>query len=86
MEPEIITVDVAGSPMEIFLFHPEGVGPHPGLVMAQHIPVGHTGIENDTFTLEAAARFARAGLVVAVPFIFHWWPKDADIQLKRDES
>lgn len=80
------TVDVQGSPMEVFLFTPEGAGPHPGVLLAQHIPVGHTGIENDTFTLRAAERFAENGYVVAVPFIFHWWPKDADIQVKRDES
>ena len=83
---EIVTVDVQGSPMEVFLFLPEAVGPHPGLILAQHIPVGHTGVENDEFTLETARRFAANGFAVAVPFIFHWWPKEADIQVKRDES
>jgi carboxymethylenebutenolidase len=24
--------------------------------------------------------------VVAAPFLFHWWPKNADMQLKREES
>lgn len=81
----IETVTVNDSPMEIFLFEPEGPGPHPGLVLAQHIPVGHTGIENDTFTLKTAERFAQNGFVVAAPFIFHWWPKEAEMQLKRDE-
>jgi hypothetical protein len=42
----IETVDVLGSSMEVFVFSPEGQGPHPALVLAQHIPVGHTGIEN----------------------------------------
>jgi len=83
---QIETVDVLGSPMEVFLFSPEGDGPHPGLVLAQHIPVGHTGVENDTFTLATAERFAAHGLYVAVPFIFHWWPKQAEMQQKRDES
>lgn len=82
----IETVDVLGNPMEVFLFTPSGSGPHPGIVIAQHIPVGHTGIENDDFTLRAAERLAAAGYVVAAPFIFHWWPKQADIQVKRDES
>ena len=82
----IETTDVEGSSMEVFLFPPDGDGPFPGLVLAQHIPVGHTGVENDTFTLAAAERFAQHGFYVAVPFIFHWWPKDADIQQKRDES
>jgi len=83
---QVVTIEVLGSPMEVFLFLPEGEGPHPGLVLAQHIPVGHTGIENDTFTLTTARRFADNGYAVAVPFIFHWWPKSADMDVKRRES
>jgi carboxymethylenebutenolidase len=82
----IETVSVDGSPMEVFVFRPAGAGPHPGLILAQHLPVGHTGIENDEFTLKTAERYAAHGYVVAAPFIFHWWPKSADMQLKRDES
>lgn len=83
----IETVDVLGSSMEVIFFEPANDAPtHPGLVLAQHIPVGHTGIENDTFTLATAERFASQGYVVAVPFIFHWWPKTDDIQIKRDGS
>lgn len=82
----IETVDVQGNPMEVFLFDPGGGRPHPAIILAQHIPVGHTGIENDTFTIKAAERFAQHGLYVAVPFIFHWWPKEEDIVVKRDES
>jgi carboxymethylenebutenolidase len=83
---KVQTVDVQGSQMEVFLYDPKGEGPHPGLVLAQHIPVGHTGIENDEFTLKAAERLAENGYCVAVPFIFHWWSKDEDIVVKRDES
>jgi carboxymethylenebutenolidase len=79
-------VDVEGSDMEVFLFMPKGEGPHPGIVLAQHIPVGHTGIENDTFTLTTAQRFADAGFAVAVPFIFHWWLKSETMEKKREES
>ena len=50
-----------------------------------HIPVGHTGIENDEFTLKTAKRYQDNGYVVVVPFIFHWWPKSAGIEIKRDE-
>lgn len=81
----IETILVNDNPMEVFLFEPAGRGPHPGLILAQHIPVGHTGVENDTFTLKTAERFAENGYVVAVPFIFHWWPKEAGIEIKRDE-
>lgn len=80
------TVTVESSPMEVFLFEPDAAGPKPGIVLAQHIPVGHAGIENDEFTLASAQRFADNGYVVAAPFIFHWWPKEAELQLKREES
>ena len=83
MTPRITNVDVHGSPMEVFLFDPQGTGPHPGLVLCQHIPVGHTGIENDTVTLGTAERYCENGYAVAVPFIFHWWPKSGDIEMKR---
>lgn len=86
MKYEVETVDVEGSSMEIFIFKPAGEGPHPAVILAQHIPVGHTGIENDEFTLVTAARIASEGYVVAVPFIFHWWPKDEDMMLKAKET
>ena len=70
----IETVTVKDSPMEVFIYTPEGDGPHPGIVQAQHIPHGHAGLEKDPFTLETAQRYADNGYVVAVPFIFHWWP------------
>jgi carboxymethylenebutenolidase len=85
MTHRIETTDVQGSPMEVFFFEPAGAGPHPGIVLCQHIPGGHTGVENDTFTLKTAERYAENGYVVAVPFIFHWWPKTAEMQIKRDE-
>jgi carboxymethylenebutenolidase len=72
--------------MEVFLFEPPGRGPHPGLILAQHIPVGHTGIENDEFTLRTAERFAEQGYYVAAPFIFHWWPKDEELMVKASAS
>jgi len=85
MTYRIETVAVRGSPMEVFLFEPAGAGPHPGILLCQHIPVGHTGIENDVVTLGVAERYAANGYAVAAPFIFHWWPKEADIQIKRDQ-
>ncbi|HVC11258.1 MAG TPA: dienelactone hydrolase family protein [Burkholderiales bacterium] len=85
MDYRIETTSVLGVPMEVFLFEPKTPGPHPGLVQCQHIPVGHTGVENDTVTLKTAERYCANGYAVAVPFIFHWWPKKAEMQLKRDE-
>ena len=81
----IQTVTVQDSEMEVFLFMPQGEGPHPGLILAQHIPVGHTGLENDEFTLRTAERYALNGFAVAAPFIFHWWPKAETIEVKREE-
>ncbi len=89
MEPVehiVETVSVDGSDMEVFVFEPPGDGPHPALVLAQHIPVGHTGIENDEFTLRTAERIAAAGYVVAAPFIFHWWPKEEEMMVKARAS
>ena len=83
MTHQISTIPVQHNPMEVFVFAPAGDGPHPALVLCQHIPVGHTGLENDTVTLKTAERYAENGYVVAVPFIFHWWPKSADIEVKR---
>ena len=86
MNDKIQTVSVDGSDMEVFLFEPEGEGPFPAVILAQHIPVGHTGIENDEFTLVTARRYADAGYVVAAPFIFHWWPKEEEMMVKAKES
>ena len=83
---ELHSRTVLDSPMDILVFRPEGEGPHPGLLLCQHIPMGHAGLENDPFTLTSARRLADAGFVVVVPFIFHWWPKDAPIDVKREGS
>lgn len=79
-------VSVLDSPMEVLLFRPAGSGPHPGILLAQHLPVAHAGLANDPFTVQTAARLAEAGYIVAVPFLFHWWPREADMAIKRVES
>lgn len=85
MQHEIENLTVNDSPMELFTYLPDGDGPHPGLVVAMHIPIGHTGIENDKFTLDVCERYCDAGYAVACPFIFHYWPKSDEMQVKRDE-
>ena len=85
MRKLIEEIMVNESPMEIFIFEPEGDGPHPALMQCMHIPVGHTGIENDEFTLKTAERYCDQGFIVAIPFIFHWWPKNEGIEIKREE-
>ena len=86
MSHHVETIEVGGSPMEVFLFAPDGPGPHPGLVLCSHIPVAHTGLEKDLVTLAVAQRYCADGYYVAVPFIFHWWPKSGDIDSKRAGS
>jgi carboxymethylenebutenolidase len=66
----IETVQVDGSPMEILIAEPDGPGHFPALVMGIHAPA-HIGLEADEFTVYAAERYAKAGYVVAAPFLFH---------------
>ena len=82
---EMRTVDIQGSPMEVMCAMPEGDGPFPGVVVAQHLPIAHTGLENDPFTIDVAERLAAAGYASVTPWVFHWWDKDEDIAVKREE-
>jgi carboxymethylenebutenolidase len=76
---------VQGSPMEVLVFQPEGAGPYPGVVVAQHLPVAHRGLQKDPFTIDVGERFAAAGYACIIPHVFHWWPADEDIAVKRAE-
>lgn len=79
------TLDVQGSPMEVLIFEPEGAGPHPAIMVAQHLPIAHAGLEKDPFTLDIGDKLAKAGYVTVIPFIFHWWPTDMAVEQKREE-
>lgn len=79
------SVEVQGSAMPVLVFEPPGDGPHPGLVIAQHLPIAHTGLTNDPFQIDVGERYAAAGFACVIPFLFHWWPLDADIAVKRAE-
>ena len=78
-------ITVQGSPMEVLVFQPEGAGPYPGVVVAQHLPVAHRGLQKDPFTIDVGERFAAAGYACIIPHVFHWWPADEDIAVKRAE-
>jgi carboxymethylenebutenolidase len=78
------SVDVNGSTMEILLFLPGGDGPVPGIVVAQHLPIAHAGLEKDPFTLDVGERMAAAGYACVIPYLFHWWPPQQDIAIKRE--
>ena len=77
-------VDVNGSPMEILTFMPEGAGPHPGIVITQHLPVAHAGLETDPFQLDVGEKLAANGYVAVLPYMFHWWPREDEMGAKRD--
>jgi carboxymethylenebutenolidase len=81
------TVDVQGSPMTVLLFEPDdaAAAARPALVIAQHLPVAHAGLEGDPFQIETGRRYAAAGYVCAMPYLFHWWPPEADVAMKRAE-
>ena len=79
------SVDVNGSAMEILVFEPEGDGPVPGIMVAQHLPIAHEGLEKDPFTLDIGERLAAAGYACVIPYMFHWWPSEEDIEVKRAE-
>ena len=78
------SIDVNGQSMPLLIFEPDGAGPHPGLVIAQHLPVAHAGLEKDPFTLDLGERYAAAGFVCVIPFLFHWWPEEETMEVKRD--
>lgn len=79
------TVLIEGSRMDVLVFEPEGTGPFPGVVVAQHIPIAHTGLEKDPFTIDVGNRMADAGYAAVIPFLFHWWPSNLDLAQKREE-
>ncbi len=79
------TIEIDGSAMEMLVFVPEGGGPFPGVVVAQHLPIAHMGLERDPFTVDVGERLAGAGYACVIPYIFHWWPAEEDIAVKREE-
>ena len=79
------TVNVWGSDMDCLVFTPESAGPFPGVVVAQHIPNAHDGLEADPFTIDIGNKFVAKGYACVIPFIFHWWPAGTDLATKRAE-
>ena len=80
-----VNIDVQDKCMHTLIFDPPGNGPHPALIIAQHLPVAHAGLEKDPWQLDVGKRYSEAGFVCAMPFLFHRWPVDAAVETKRDE-
>lgn len=79
------SVEVLGNDMPVLVFEPEGDGPHPGLLISQHLPVAHAGLETDPYQIDVGERYAGAGFACVMPYLFHWWPADAELDVKRAE-
>lgn len=75
-------LEVLGSIMELLVFEPEGEGPFPAMVVAQHLPVAHAGLETDPFTVDVGERLAAQGYVAVIPYLFHWWPPEEEMMTK----
>lgn len=86
-ETHSIDVSVGGrtSAMPVLVFRPEGKGPHPTMIIMQHLPVAHAGLEKDPFQIETGKRYANSGFTVVMPFMFHWWPSEEPMDKKREE-
>jgi len=65
MESNWETAKVNGEPMRLYVSRPDGPGPFPGVVVAQH----RDGV--DEFVQEMTKRLARAGFLAAAPEIYH---------------
>ncbi len=64
--------------METLIFEPAGAALAPAVVVAQHLPVAHAGLETDPFTLDVGTRLAAAGYVAVIPYLFYRWPPQQD--------
>ena len=54
-------VQVNGSDMPVLIFRPEGPGPHPAMLVCQHIPTAHASLETDPWQISVGERLAKAG-------------------------
>lgn len=70
--------------MPVLVFEAKGKGPHPCMLVMQHLPVAHAGLETDPFQIDVGRRYAEAGFTVVMPFMFHWWPTELGIDKKRE--
>ncbi|MBS36836.1 MAG: hypothetical protein CMO26_13040 [Thiotrichales bacterium] len=82
---ETMTLDTPNGAMPTLVFKPESDGPHPALIIAQHLPVAHAGLELDQFQIDVGVRYAKHGYLCVMPYLFHHWPADAPMEQKRDE-
>lgn len=65
MASDFVTLDIDGSPTKTWVAVPEGDGPFPGVVVAQHAG----GV--DTFIRNVCDRLAEAGFAAAAPDMYH---------------
>ena len=86
MTHRIETIEVNGSPMEVFIFEPQQPGLHPGIIQCMHMPVGHTGIENDEFTLKSAQRALAMATLWPCHLFFIGGPNQLELRSREKNS
>ena len=69
--------------MRIFVFEPRGDVPHPAIIVCQHLPVAHTGIEEELFTLDIGEKLSTAGSIAVIPFISNWLAPENPMKKER---
>jgi carboxymethylenebutenolidase len=79
------TLEVGGSPMRVYLGVPQGPGPHPAVVVAQHAGGVDVPIQ------DTVNRLHREGYIAAAPELYHRQPTDikdniARIRLLKDDE
>lgn len=79
---EQIFIDIEGNQVEALVSKPDGDGPFPAVVVAQHLPADQ-GLKQCVFTNSVADRYAEAGYACAVPYLFQRQPVERDRQEKR---
>jgi carboxymethylenebutenolidase len=81
-----VEIPVGEKLMPALVFRPgDETARAPGLIIAQHLPVAHAGLELDPFQIDAGERYAHAGFVCVMPFLFHHWPTDIAVEAKREQ-
>ena len=70
--------------MPILVFEPKGDELYPAIILCQHLPVAHAGIEEDPFTLDIGEKLSTAGYDAVIPFMFRWWAPEDPMEKKRD--
>ncbi len=77
-----IYIDIEGNQVEMLVSKPDGDGPYPALVVAQHLPADQ-GLLPDPFCTDLMDRYAQNGYACAMPYLFQRQPLERERMEKR---